>query len=132
MGTVYGHCTGTVRALYGHCTGTVKTLHYCFNPPIASSVNHSSLPKLSSIIGSSLFIPSSSIHTKTLAVHFHPFGGPFGTSILGTRVYQRQRALVLWRSTLLVSGSLSSSQRLLGSHDWFAQRSPSLPAYLLM
>ena len=24
-GTVYGHCTGTVRALYGHCTGTVKT-----------------------------------------------------------------------------------------------------------
>ena len=25
MGTVYGHCMGTVRALYGHCTGTVKT-----------------------------------------------------------------------------------------------------------
>ena len=24
-GTVYGHCTGIVRALYGHCTGTVKT-----------------------------------------------------------------------------------------------------------
>ena len=25
MGTVSGHCPGTVRALYGHCTGTVKT-----------------------------------------------------------------------------------------------------------
>ena len=27
MGTVYGHCMGTVRALYGHCMGTVWTLH---------------------------------------------------------------------------------------------------------
>ena len=103
MGTVYGHCTGTVRALYGHCTGTVKT-----------KAKTNSTPHR--IILHPFIFTQAVIHHRVITLyliprHLHPFGGPCGTIILGTEIYQRLRALELWGSILLASGSRRRRRR---------------------
>ena len=83
-GTVYGHCTGTVRALYGHCTGTVKTIRHDFwiNSLVATQRGRSTAPNL---FGSKLAQPALPVfvaRTHTHAAHRHECHSiVFGTSL---------------------------------------------------